>query len=56
MEKLFLSFAAAVATFGAFYLVGLLVLELFKQYGVTSILGLVAFIGLWSLCYLILDD
>lgn len=56
MDKLLLSMALAASIFGAFYLGWLLVLELFKHYGTSSILGLIAFIGLWSLCYLIMTD
>ena len=56
MDTLLISLAVATATFGAFYLGWLLVSELFKQYGVTSILGLIAFIGMWILCYLVMPD
>lgn len=54
MDKLLLSLAVATAIFGAFYLGWLLVSELFNHYGVTAILGLVAFIGTWILCYLMM--
>lgn len=56
MEKLFVSFVVAVGIFGVFCLGGSLVLELFKHYGTSAILALIAFIGLWILAYLIVTD
>lgn len=56
MEKLVVSFVVAVGIFGVFCLGWLLVLELFNHYGTSAILALIAFIGLWFLCYLIVTD
>lgn len=56
MEKLLISFIKTVATVGILYLGGLLMFELFKMFGVVSILVSIAFIGVWIVWYLISDE
>lgn len=56
MEKLIISFIETVITFGAVYLIGLLMFELFKIFGTVTILGLIAFLGVWVVWYIVSDD
>nr|DAF84384.1 MAG TPA: hypothetical protein [Caudoviricetes sp.] len=56
MEKFILSFIETVITFGAIYLMWLLIVELFKIFGTVTILGLIAFIGVWVVWYIVSDD
>lgn len=56
MEKMLMSFIISLTTFGALYLIWLFIVELFKAFGTVSIIGLIAFIGIWIVCYLIIDE
>ena len=56
MEKLLISFIITAATCCILYLIGLLMFEISKSFGPVSIIALIAFIGVWVVWYIILDD
>lgn len=56
MDRILISLFSAVGTCGILYFGWLLLCELIKHYGVLSILVVLAFIGVWSICYELLED
>ena len=56
MERLLISLGTTVATVGALYFIGLLMFDIFKMFGIASIIVLIAFIVVWAVWYVVLDD
>lgn len=56
MDKIILSLAAAIATVGGMFLIGLIISEILTHYSVWVVIGIIVFLGFWTVWFLTIDE